>query len=119
MWRTFEHVASLVARSSWFALVRSRIVRDAGSGDRHPQDRRFAGGACWQLLGSRAPRAVLVAVTSGIRADRAAETMDQHGAIDVEERTVQQVKSVGASIDPSPDPGFYPRRPAAQLFEVS
>ena len=63
---------------------------------------------------------VLVAVTSsGIRADRAAEIMDQDGAINVEERTAQPPKSVGERVDPSPDPGLYPRRPAAQLFEVS
>jgi hypothetical protein len=63
---------------------------------------------------------VLVAVTlSGIRADRAAEMMDQDGAIDVEERTAQPPNSVGERADPSTDPDFYPRRPAAQFFEVS
>jgi hypothetical protein len=63
---------------------------------------------------------VLVAVTSGgARADRAAEIMDQDGATDVEERTAQPLKSDGARLDPSADPGLYPRRPAAQLFEVS
>jgi hypothetical protein len=63
---------------------------------------------------------VLVAVTSsGIRADRAAEMMDQDGAINVEERTAQPPNSVGERADPSTDPGFYPRRPATQLFEVS
>jgi hypothetical protein len=63
---------------------------------------------------------VLVAVTSnGDRADRAAEIMDRDGAIDVEERTAEAPKSGGALVDPSPDPGLYPRRPAAQLFEVS
>jgi hypothetical protein len=56
---------------------------------------------------------------SVIRADRAAEMMDQDGASDVEERTAQPPKSVGERVDPSTDPGFYPRRAAAQLFEVS
>jgi len=63
---------------------------------------------------------VLVAVTSAdIRADRAAEIMDQDGAIDVEERTAQPPKNGGASVDMSADPSLYPRRPAAQLFVVS
>ena len=63
---------------------------------------------------------VLVAVTSGGEmADRAAEIMDRDGAIDVEERTAAPLKSGGLLVDPSPDPGFYPRRPAAQLFVVS
>jgi hypothetical protein len=63
---------------------------------------------------------VLVAVTSdGARADRAAEIMDQAGAIDIEERTTPPLESGVDPVDPSADPGFYPRRAAAQLFEVS
>jgi hypothetical protein len=63
---------------------------------------------------------VLVAVTAaGIRAERAAEIMDQGGAIDVEERTAQSPENGGASVDMSADLGLYPRRPAAQLFVVS
>ncbi len=61
---------------------------------------------------------VLVAVTSGgDTADRAVGIMDQDGAIDVDERTAQA--SGGARVAASADPGLYPRRPAAQLFEVS
>ena len=61
---------------------------------------------------------VLVAVTSGgDTADRAVGIMDQDGAIDVDERTAQA--SGGARVASSADPGLYPRRPAAQLFEVS
>ena len=61
---------------------------------------------------------VLVAVTSGgDTADRVVGIMDQDGAIDVDERTAQA--SGGARVAASADPGLYPRRPAAQLFEVS
>jgi hypothetical protein len=61
---------------------------------------------------------VLVAVTSGgDTADRAVGIMDQDGAIDVDERTAKA--SGGARVAASADPGLYPRRPAAQLFEVS
>jgi hypothetical protein len=45
--------------------------------------------------------------------------MDRDGAIGVEERTAQPLKSDGAGVAASDDPGFYPKRPAAQLFEVS
>jgi len=63
---------------------------------------------------------VLVAVTSGgDAADRAVGIMDQDGAIAVDERTAKRVESGGARAASSADPGFYPRRPAAQLFEVS
>src|ERR1035438_6341603 len=62
---------------------------------------------------------VLVAVTpGGDMADRAVGIMDQDGAINVEERTPQPVESSGARVASSADPGLYPRRPAAQLFEV-
>ncbi len=63
---------------------------------------------------------VLVAVTSGgAMADRAAEIMDRDGAVDIEERTTAPLESGGPRVDPSADPGLYPRRPAAQLFVVS
>ena len=63
---------------------------------------------------------VLVAVTSGgDAADRAVGIMDQDGAIAVDERTAKRVESGGARAASSADPGFYPRWPAAQLFEVS
>lgn len=63
---------------------------------------------------------VLVAVTSGgDTADRAVGIMDQDRAIDVDERTAQPVESGGARVASSADPGLYPQRPAAQLFEVS
>jgi|SRR6185437_13651097 len=72
-------------------------------------------GRYWDaVLGGR----VLVAVTSGDdMADRAVGIMDQDGAIDVDERTAQA--SGGARVASSADPGLYPRRTAAQLFEVS
>jgi hypothetical protein len=79
-----------------------------------PQER-----AGWYWEAVRRGR-VLVAVTSdGARAERAAEIMDRDGAIDVEERTAQPLKGDGARVAASDDPGFYPKRPAAQLFEVS
>ncbi len=63
---------------------------------------------------------VLVAVTSvGETADRAADVMDAGGAIAVGERTAHPVKSDGARVDPSADPGLYPRRRTLQLFTVS
>ena len=63
---------------------------------------------------------VLVAVTSGgDTADRAVGIMDQDGAIDVAERAPQPAESGGARVASSADPGFYPQRPAARLFEVS
>ncbi|MDQ2950281.1 MAG: hypothetical protein M3Y27_30800 [Acidobacteriota bacterium] len=63
---------------------------------------------------------VLVAVTSvGDAADRAAGIMDEGGAVDVGERAADPVESGGPRVAPSADPGFFPRRPAAKLFEVS
>ena len=63
---------------------------------------------------------VLVAVTSvGETADRAADVMDEGGAIEVGERTAHPVTSDGPRVDPSADPGLYPRRRAVQLFTVS
>lgn len=63
---------------------------------------------------------VLVAVTSGgDTADRAADFMDQHGALEVEEPTAHSVESGAAHVATGTDLGLYPRRRAAQLFEVS
>lgn len=63
---------------------------------------------------------VLVSVTGGgDTADRAAIIMDGEGAIDMEERKAEPVESGGARVASSADPGLYPQRPAAQLFEVS
>jgi hypothetical protein len=74
-------------------------------------------GRYWEAV--RRGRVLVVVTSSGIRAERAAEIMDEDGAIDVAERAAQPLKSVGERVDPFTDPGFYPRRPAAQLFEVS
>jgi len=65
-------------------------------------------GKCWFL----SPRVVT-------RRIEAAIIMDEEGAIDLEERTPQPVESGGAHVDSSADPGLYPQRAAAQLFEVS
>jgi hypothetical protein len=63
---------------------------------------------------------VLVAVTSGgDTADRAVGIMDQDGAINVEQRKDKPVENGGARVASSADPGLYPQRQAAQLFEVS
>ena len=62
---------------------------------------------------------VLVSVTvDGDSADRAATIMDEEGAIDMEERKDKPVESGGARVASSADPGLYPQRPAARLFEV-
>ena len=59
----------------------------------------------------------LVAVSAGGGADRALQIMDSEGAVYLEETIapseVSAVHSVAAG------PGFYPRRGAAQMFEVS
>jgi hypothetical protein len=61
----------------------------------------------------------LIAISAGDRTDRAVEIMDAEGAVYLEESIVQPVARAVHSVAPSPDEGFYPRRPAAQLFEVS
>ncbi len=59
----------------------------------------------------------LIVISAGDRADRAVEIMDAEGAVYLEESVVQPVsRAVRAVAD---DPGFYPRRGAAQMFEVS
>ena len=55
--------------------------------------------------------------SGGDTADRAVGIMDQDGAIAVDKRTAKPVESGGARAASSADPGFYPRRPAAHLFE--
>ena len=59
----------------------------------------------------------LIAISAGNRADRAIEIMNAEGAMYLEESTVPSVAAAGHSV--AADPGFYPRRGAAQMFEVS
>jgi hypothetical protein len=59
----------------------------------------------------------LIAISAGNRADRAIEIMNAEGAMYLEESTAPSVASAVHSV--SADPGFYPRRGAAQMFEVS
>ena len=62
---------------------------------------------------------VLVTVTaSGDRADRAANIMNQNGAISIEERITQAMGS-GQTVDPTADSGLFPKKGAAQLFDVT
>lgn len=59
----------------------------------------------------------LIAISAGDRVDRALQIMDAEGAVYLEESIAPSVTfavhSVGAA------PGFYPRRGAARMFEVS
>jgi len=59
----------------------------------------------------------LIAISAGDRADRALQIMDAEGAVYLEESIAPSVASAVHSV--SADPGFYPRRGAAQMFEVS
>jgi hypothetical protein len=61
----------------------------------------------------------LIAVSAGDRADRAAQIMVAEGAVYLEESIAQPAASAALTVAPSADPGFYPRRQAAQVFEVS
>jgi hypothetical protein len=62
---------------------------------------------------------VLVTVTaSGDRADRAADIMNQDGAVSIEERITQAMGS-GQTVDPTADSGLFPKQGAAQLFDVT
>jgi hypothetical protein len=61
----------------------------------------------------------LIAISAGDRADRAVEIMDAEGAVYLEERVAQPVASAALAAAPSVEPDFYPRRQAAQMFEVS
>ncbi len=60
---------------------------------------------------------ILIAISAGDRADRAIEIMDAEGAVYLEESTAPSVASAAHPV--ASDPGFYPRRGAAQMFEVS
>jgi hypothetical protein len=73
-------------------------------------------GRYWDAV--RSGRA-LIAISAGDRADRAVAIMDAEGAIYLEEGIAQPVARAAHSVAPSADPGFYPRRQAAQVFEVS
>jgi hypothetical protein len=59
----------------------------------------------------------LISISAGDRADRAMEIMDAEGAVYLDESTTPSVTSPVQSV--SADPGFYARRGAAQMFEVS
>jgi hypothetical protein len=59
----------------------------------------------------------LIAISAGERAGRALEIMDSEGAVYLGESTIP---SVTPPVQPvSAAPGFYARRGAAQMFEVS
>jgi len=45
--------------------------------------------------------------------------MDTEGAVYLEEYIAQPALSAANAVAASADPGFYPRRQAAQVFEVS
>jgi hypothetical protein len=45
--------------------------------------------------------------------------MDAGGAVFLEEHIAQSVAGAAHSAAPLTDPGFFPRRQAAQMFEVS
>jgi hypothetical protein len=63
---------------------------------------------------------VLVSVTAGgDMADRAAIIMDEEGQLTWRSARLNRWESGGARVDSSADPGLYPQRAAAQLFEVS
>jgi len=61
----------------------------------------------------------LIAISAGDRADRAIEIMDAEGAVCLDESIAQPLASAARAVAPSADPGFYPHRQAAQVFEVS
>ena len=59
----------------------------------------------------------LIAVSACDRVERALQIMDAEGAVYLEESIAPSVASAVHSV--AADPGFYPRRGAAQMFEVS
>ena len=59
----------------------------------------------------------LIVTSARDRVDRALQIMDAEGAVYLEESTAPSVASAVRS--GAADPGFYPRRGAAQMFEVS
>ena len=61
----------------------------------------------------------LIAISASDRADRAVEIMDAAGAVYLEEHIAQPVAGAVHAAAPLTDPGLFPRRQAAQMFEVS
>jgi hypothetical protein len=61
----------------------------------------------------------LIVISAGDRANRALEIMDAGGAVYLEESIAESAARGIQSVAPSADPGFYPPRQAAQVFEVS
>ena len=61
----------------------------------------------------------LIAVSAGDRANRALEIMDAGGAVYLEETIAESAARGTQPVALSTDPGFYPPRQAAQVFEVS
>ena len=62
---------------------------------------------------------ILLTITAGNRTDRAVEIMDAGGAVYLEESIPVATPVAVPPVTPSPEPGFYPSRKAAQVFEVS
>lgn len=61
----------------------------------------------------------LIVISAGDRADRAVQIMNAEGAVYLEERVAEPAARAAHSAGQSADPGFYPQRQAAQVFEVS
>lgn len=59
----------------------------------------------------------LIAISAGDRVDRALQIMNAEGAVCLEESIAPSVDSAVHTV--AADAGFYPRREAAQMFEVS
>ena len=59
----------------------------------------------------------LIAISAGDRVDRALQIMNAEGAVYLEESITPAVASAVHQV--AADPGFYPSRGAAQMFEVS
>ena len=59
----------------------------------------------------------LIAISAGDQVDRVLQIMDAEGAVYLEKSIAPSVASAANSV--AADPGFYPRRGAAQMFEVS
>ena len=59
----------------------------------------------------------LIAISAGHQVDRVLQIMDAEGAVYLEESIAPSVASAVNSV--AADSGFYPRRGAAQMFEVS
>ena len=61
----------------------------------------------------------LIVISAGDRANRALEMMDAEGAVYLEESIADSAGRGVQSVAATADPGFYPPRQAAQVFEVS